>query len=34
MKNKVQIDPDDELNVTDLSNETEEDEHMYIWKQY
>ena len=30
MKNKVQIDPDDELNVTDLSNETEEDEHMYI----
>jgi len=30
MKNKVQVDPDDELNVTDLSNETEEDEHMYI----
>ena len=30
MKNKIQIDPDDELNVTDLSNETEEDEHMYI----
>ena len=30
MKNRVQIDPDDELNVTDLSNETEEDEHMYI----
>ena len=30
MKNKVQIDPDDRLNITDLSNETEEDEHMYI----
>lgn len=30
MKNRIQIDPDDELNVTDLSNETEEDEHMYI----
>lgn len=30
MKDRVQIDPDDELNVTDLNNETEEDEHMYI----
>ena len=30
MKDRVEIDPYDELNVTDLSNETEEDEHMYI----